>query len=53
MTQKTLSRATSLHGRWLRIARAAWVVVALANLALFIASIPAYWVQLNTICTDP
>jgi hypothetical protein len=53
MTQNTLSRATSLRGRWLRIARAAWVVVALVNLTLFIASIPAYWAQLNTICTDP
>jgi signal transduction histidine kinase len=53
MTQNTLSRATSLRGRWLRIARAAWVVVALVNLTLFIASIPAYWAQLITICTDP
>ncbi len=53
MTQNTLSRATSLRGRWLRIARAAWVVVTLVNLILFIVSIPAYWAQLNTICTDP
>ncbi len=26
---------------------------ALVSLASFIASIPAYWAQLNTICTDP
>jgi len=52
MTQNTLSRATSLRGRWLRIARVAWVGVVLVNLALFIASIPAYWAQLNTVCTD-
>ncbi len=53
MTQNTLSRVTSLRGTWVRIAWAAWVVVALVSLTLFIASIPAYWAQLNTICMDP
>ncbi len=53
MTQNTLPRATSLRGKWLRIAQVAWVVVALVNLSLFIASLPAYWAQLNTICTNP
>ncbi|HZG68421.1 MAG TPA: histidine kinase dimerization/phosphoacceptor domain-containing protein, partial [Herpetosiphonaceae bacterium] len=52
MTQNTLSRASSLRGRWLRLARLVWVVVALVNLTLFIVSVPAYWAQLSTICTD-
>ena len=55
MTQNTLpaSEDERLRGRWLTVARVAWVVIALANLVPFIASIPAYWGQLNTVCTDP
>jgi hypothetical protein len=33
---------TTLHGRWLIIARAAWVIVATLALGLFVTSIPAY-----------
>ena len=39
--------------RWLGVARAAWVVVAAAELVVFVASVPAYWLQLNTMCADP
>jgi hypothetical protein len=42
-----------LQGRWLAIARAVWIVLALLLLANFIASIPATYVQLRTICTNP
>jgi len=35
------------------VARAAWVVVAAAELVVFVASVPAYWLQLNTMCADP
>jgi hypothetical protein len=41
-----------LQGRWLAIARAVWVVLALLLLANFLASIPASYLQLRTICTN-
>ncbi len=41
-----------LQGRWLAIARAVWIVLALLLLANFIASIPAFYDQLRTICTN-
>ena len=55
MTKNTLpaSEDTRPHGRWLAVARVAWVAIALMDLVLFGASVPAYWDQLNTICTDP
>src|SRR5215204_7659238 len=34
--------ATILRGRWLLLARAAWVVIAVLALGIFIASIPGY-----------
>jgi hypothetical protein len=41
-----------LQGRWLAIARAVWIVLALLLLANFIASILASYDQLRTICTN-
>ncbi len=41
-----------LQGRWLAIARAVWIVLALLLLANFLASIPASYIQLRTICTN-
>ena len=41
-----------LQGRWLAIARAVWIILALLLLANFIASIPASYAQLRTICTN-
>ena len=41
-TRTSPPRTTTLHGRWLVIARAAWVIVAALALGLFITSIPAY-----------
>src|SRR5919202_547930 len=55
MTQNMLptSQDARPSGRWLAVARVAWVAVALVDLVLFVASIPAYWEQLNTVCVDP
>jgi hypothetical protein len=37
--------------RWLPLARGAWVVCALLVLANFVASIPAYFQIMQTVCT--
>ena len=42
MSTATSSPATTLRGRWLLLARAAWIAIATLALSLFIASIPAY-----------
>jgi len=42
MTPHISPPATTLRGRWLLLARAAWVTVATLALGLFVASIPAY-----------
>src|SRR5215207_10995769 len=42
MTPHISPPATILRGRWLLLARAAWVTVATLALGLFVASIPAY-----------
>jgi hypothetical protein len=39
--------ATTLRGRWLLLARTAWVIIATLALGFFIASIPGYVVQLG------
>ncbi len=39
-----------LHGRWLIGARTVWLAVALFTLVVFIASIPVYFAQLQTLC---
>ncbi len=39
-----------LSGRWLILARSAWVVCALLLLANFVASIPAYYHLLSVVC---
>jgi hypothetical protein len=42
MSSRASASATSLRGRWLVIARAAWVVIATLALLLFVASTPGY-----------
>ena len=42
MSTSASPSATTLRGRWLVIARMAWVIVAALALGLFVASIPAY-----------
>ena len=39
-----------LDGRWLMLARAAWVAVALLTAAIFVASIPAYLEAAQAVC---
>ncbi|CAN5801877.1 hypothetical protein BH20ACT12_BH20ACT12_11140 [soil metagenome] len=42
MSTRASTTATTLRGRWLLLARAAWVVIATLTLGLFVASIPGY-----------
>jgi hypothetical protein len=53
--QPMSSRTSSerLSQPWLTLARSVWVVCALLLLANFVASIPAYYQLLQTICTLP
>ena len=44
---------TRLHGRWLLLARVAWVVVTLLILGLNIVAIPRYYAVLQTACAAP
>jgi hypothetical protein len=41
---------TRLHGGWLISARIVWVAVVVFSLSIFIASLPAYFTQLQTVC---
>src|SRR5437763_15405918 len=42
---------THLHGRGLILARVAWVVAVTLIVALFLATLPAYYTLLQTVCT--
>jgi hypothetical protein len=42
MSTRASPSATTLRGRWLLLARVAWVIIATLALGLFLASIPAY-----------
>jgi hypothetical protein len=42
MSTRALPSATTLRGRWLLLARVAWVIIATLALGLFLASIPGY-----------
>jgi hypothetical protein len=57
LTETTKSRSsrsaesTRLHGRWLVIVRIVWVTVVVFTLSIFMLSLPAYFAQLQTVCT--
>ena len=57
LTETTRSRSshgtvgTHLHGRRLIIARVVWVAVVVFALSIFMLSLPAYFTQLQTVCT--
>ena len=57
LTEATISRSsrgaegTRLHGRWLVIVRIVWVAVVVFTLSIFMLSLPAYFAQLQTVCT--
>lgn len=42
--------APRLRGRWLTFARAAWLIVALLAVGLFVAGIPPYVAELQKVC---
>ncbi len=46
------SPPATLHGRWLLLARVAWVVVALLYVGVFISGIPSEFARLQSPCTD-
>src|SRR5260370_1442071 len=45
------AEGTRLHGRRLVIARVVWVAVVVFTLSIFLLSLPAYFAQLQTVCT--
>jgi hypothetical protein len=49
------SQATDMRvpQKWLALARGAWIACALLLLAIFVASIPAYYQLMRTVCTLP
>ena len=42
---------TTLRGRWLVVARVAWVAIAILAVGLFIAALPYAFSELQTVCT--
>src|ERR687886_511712 len=46
-------QARRLRGRWLVVARVAWVAVALLTVVYFVASLPYMFAQLQQVCADP
>src|SRR5260221_3828814 len=56
LTETTMSpgshgtEGTRLHRRWLVPARVVWVAVVVFTLSIFIASLPAYFAQLQSVC---
>src|SRR5258708_27574035 len=57
LTETTKNRSsrsaegTRLHGRRLVLARVVWVAVVVFTLSIFMLSLPAYFAQLQTVCT--
>ncbi len=47
------SPAIVLHGRWLLLARVAWLAVSLLTLALYAASLPLFYGQLRSMAFGP
>jgi hypothetical protein len=41
---------TRLHGRWLLLARVTWFILVALALAVFVASLPVYIAQLQSVC---
>jgi hypothetical protein len=51
MNDRVSPPATGLHGRWLLLARLAWVAVAITALAIDVFSVPISFEQYRTVCT--
>jgi hypothetical protein len=43
-------KSTTLQGGWLLIARITWLILVGLTLTVFIASLPTYFAQIQTIC---
>jgi len=52
-TARTAVTDLRLQGWSLTLARNIWLGIAVCDLTVFLVSIPAYYVQLSTPCTDP
>ena len=44
---------TQLSGRWLLIARGAWVSLVILTVVIFVVLLPSYFAQLQTVCSGP
>ncbi|HBE29158.1 MAG TPA: hypothetical protein DDW25_09745 [Ktedonobacter sp.] len=53
LAESSRTSSGSIQRRWLALARGAWIVCALLLLANFVASIPAYYQIMRTVCTLP
>jgi hypothetical protein len=51
MNDRASPPATGLFGRWLLLARVAWVAVAITALAIDVFSVPISFEQYRTVCT--
>ncbi len=49
-TDRLSTADTRLHGHWLVIAQVAWVILAVLAFAVFVASLPVFFIQNQTIC---
>jgi hypothetical protein len=51
MSTRASTPATTLRGRWLVLARGAWVAVALLTMGVFVSGIPSEFARLRTPCS--
>src|SRR6266699_2108962 len=51
--QRHHEAATQLSGRWLLMARGAWVSLVLLTLLSFVVLLPSYFAQLQSVCISP
>jgi len=51
MSTRASTSATTLRGRWLVLARGAWIAVALLTVGVFVSGIPSEFVRLRTPCS--
>jgi len=50
-TDRASAPDTILRGRWLLLARSAWVLLVLLMMGIFVASLPVYFALFHTICS--
>jgi hypothetical protein len=51
MSSKVSPPPTTLHGRWLFLARTAWVMLAITALAIVVFSVPSSFEHYSSVCT--